>query len=65
MSTTTTLDTEVNGEPAKVVALGGKIVVHKLGYRAQYAYPLRIVCPDEDIANALARWYGCETEVWP
>lgn len=40
------------------VALWGKVVVHRLGYRAQYAYPLRLFCNGNISALKAAEAYG-------
>lgn len=40
------------------VALWGKIVVHTLGYRAQFAYPLRLYCDKKETTAVLASEYG-------
>ena len=50
------------------VALWGNVVEHQDGYRAQYAYPQRVWCRNERVAQELRRLYGCEAEVdrgWP
>jgi hypothetical protein len=49
------------------VSLWGRVIIHKAGYRAAYAYPRRImVPPGNDAADAAAnirRRYGIETQV--
>jgi hypothetical protein len=49
------------------VSLWGRVVIHKSGYRAAYAYPRRILVPHgndaADAAMNIRRRYGIETEV--
>ena len=45
------------------VALWGRIVEHKDGYRAQYAYPLELHVKEEKLADELRINYGCEVVV--
>ncbi|MGD0474571.1 MAG: hypothetical protein ABSB70_15345 [Candidatus Velthaea sp.] len=50
------------------VALWGRVIVHEHGYRAQFAYPQRLLVPRRyadarsDIVNHLRRAYGIEVE---
>jgi hypothetical protein len=49
------------------VSLWGRIVIHERGYRAERAYPRRILVPSvyrgsRDIVNELRRSYGVETD---
>jgi hypothetical protein len=58
------------GNPPRVVfgevSLWGRVIVHESGYRAQFAYPRRILVPfidrDRDIVNGLRRAYGIDVE---
>lgn len=45
------------------VALWGRVTEHERGFRAQFAYPHRIICSNPTQAQALRRVYGCEREV--
>lgn len=52
------------------VSLWGRIVIHERGYRAERAYPRRILVPtgyrgSRDIVNELRRSYGVETDWTP
>lgn len=40
------------------VKLWGRIVEHKIGYRAQFAYPSELFCDDEKLAVKIASLYG-------
>ena len=49
------------------VSLWGRVVIHERGFRAQWAYPKRILVPKQyrggrDIVNELRRSYGVETD---
>jgi hypothetical protein len=49
------------------VSLWGRVVIHERGYRAECAYPRRILVPNRyrgsrDIASELRRSYGVETD---
>jgi hypothetical protein len=49
------------------VSLWGRVVVHERGYRAERAYPKRILVPEQyrggrDIVNELRRTYGVESD---
>ena len=46
----------------------GRIFEHERGYRAEFAYPSKIIVPEElhnsnSLAQTLRREYGCETHV--
>jgi hypothetical protein len=49
------------------VSLWGRVVIHERGYRAEYAYPRRILVPktyrgSRDITSELRRSYGVESD---
>lgn len=47
------------------IALWGSVVEHKAGYRARYAYPMKLWAGTEEIAASLRQAYGVECEVDP
>lgn len=58
-------------EPRRLVVAGevslwGRVLVCPFGYRAQYAYPRRLVVEggDQRVANSLELAYGVPCEVW-
>jgi len=45
------------------VKLWGRVIEHKHGYRAEFAYPDVVIVQDRVQAQALRRTYGCEVVV--
>lgn len=45
------------------VKLWGRVIEHKIGYRAEFAYPSALFCQDENLAAIVSALYGVPCEV--
>jgi len=42
----------------------GKIIEHEFGYRSEFAYPKKLYAENQELAQKLQNFYGCEIEIY-